>query len=114
LALRQAYNTSQGIANGKLARNNNAQGTQEGGARLTSASVSAWVKAIGFDPKKGTKTTELKSWEVDGDGVKWALTLNKERFDTFKSGSQGGITSDGGEDDTFAADAPLADAAFGK
>ena len=73
----------------------------------------AWVKAIGFDPKKGTKTTASKYWEVDANGVKWALTSNKERFDTFEFGSQGGITSDGGEDNTFAESMSAADAAFG-
>jgi hypothetical protein len=36
------------------------------------------------------------------------LTSNKERFDTFEFGSQGGITSDGGEDDTFAETLPAA------
>ena len=48
-------------------------------------------------------------------GVKKALTSNGEWFDTFEFGSKNGIaTQSGDEDDTFAADAPLADAAFGK
>jgi hypothetical protein len=48
-------------------------------------------------------------------GVKKALTSNGEWFDTFEFGSKNGIaTQFGDEDDTFAADAPLADAAFGK
>ncbi len=76
----------------------------------------AWVKACGFDPEKGTLTTESKSWAVDPKtGVKKALTSNGEWFDTFEFGSKNGIaTQSGDEDDTFAADAPLADAAFGK
>ena len=46
---------------------------------------------------------------------KKALTSNGEWFDTFEFGSKNGIaTQSGDEDDTFAADAPLADAAFGK
>ena len=74
------------------------------------------VKACDFDPKKGTLTTESKSWAVDPKtGVKKALTSNGEWFDTFEFGSKNGIaTQSGDEDDTFAADAPLADAAFGK
>ncbi len=40
-------------------------GSHYSGVRLTTASVSAWVKACGFDPKKGTLTTESKSWAVD-------------------------------------------------
>ena len=91
-------------------------GSHYSGVRLTTASVSAWVKACGFDPKKGTLTTESKSWAVDPKtGVKKALTSNGEWFDTFEFGSKNGIaTQSGDEDDTFAADAPLADAAFGK
>ena len=91
-------------------------GSHYSGVRLTTASVSAWVKACGFDPKKGTLTTESKSWAVDPKtGVKKALTSDGEWFDTFEFGSKNGIaTQSGDEDDTFAADAPLADAAFGK
>ncbi len=78
--------------------------------------VCAWVKARGFDPKKGTLPTESKAWAVDPKtGVKKALTSNGEWFDTSAFGSKNGIaTQSGDEDDTFAADAPLADAAFGK
>ncbi len=48
-------------------------------------------------------------------GVKKAFTSQGEWFDTFEFGSKNGIaTQSGDEDDTFAADAPLADAAFGK
>ncbi len=84
--------------------------------RLTTAGVSAWVKARGFDSKKGTLTTESKSGAVNPKtGVKKALTSNGEWFDTFEFGSKNGIaTQFGDEDDTFAADAPVADAAFGK
>ena len=91
-------------------------GSHYSGVRLTTASVSAWVKACGFDPKKGTLTTESKSWAVDPKtGVKKALTSNGEWFDTFESGSKNGIaTQSGDENDTFAADAVAADVAFGK
>jgi hypothetical protein len=65
---------------------------------------------------KGICIIESKSWAVDPKtGVKKALTSNGEWFDTFEFGSKNGIaTQSGDEDDTFAADAPLADAAFGK
>jgi hypothetical protein len=54
-------------------------GSHYSGVRLTTASVSAWVKACGFDPKKGTLTTESKSWAVDPKtGVKKAFTSNGE------------------------------------
>jgi hypothetical protein len=91
-------------------------GSHYSGVRLTTASVSAWVKACGFDPKQNRLTTESRSWAVDPKtGVKKALTSNGEWFDTFEFGSKNGIaTQSGDEDDTFAADAPLADAAFGK
>ena len=47
--------------------------------------------------------------------MKKALTSNGEWFDTFEFGSKNGIaTQSGDEDGTFAADAPLADAAFVK
>lgn len=73
-----------------------------------------WSMVMGY--KNGTLTTESKSWAVDPKtGVKKALTSNGEWFDTFEFGSKNGIaTQSGDEDDTFAADAPLADAAFGK
>ncbi len=74
------------------------------------------MKARGFDPKKGTLTTESKSWAVDPKtAVKKALTSNGEWFDTFEFDRKNGIaTQSGDEDDTFASDAPLAGAAFGK
>ena len=54
-------------------------GSHYSGVRLTTASVSAWVKACGFDPKKGTLTNGSKSWAVDPKtGVKKALTSNGE------------------------------------
>ncbi len=86
------------------------------GVRLTTASVSASVKACGFDPKKGALATESKSWAVDPKtDVKKARTSHGEWFDTFELGSKNGVaTQSGDEDDAFAADAPLADAAFGK
>jgi hypothetical protein len=40
------------------------------GTTLDRISVSMWVKATGFDPKKGTLTTESKYWEVDANGAK--------------------------------------------
>ncbi len=59
---------------------------------LTTASVSAWVKACGFDPKTG---------------VRKAHTSHGEWFDTFEFGSKNGIaTQSGDEDDTFVAVAP--------
>ena len=65
---------------------------------------------------EGMLTTESQPWAADPKtGVKKALTSNGEWFDTFEFGSKNGIaTQSGDEDDTFAADAPLADAAFGK
>jgi hypothetical protein len=103
-----------------------AMGTLEGGApltigshysgvRLTSKSVSAFVVAQGFDPKKGVLSTESKSWVVDPKtGLKKALTSNGEWFDTFEFGSKNGAAVAGGdEDDTFGADAVVSDKAFG-
>ncbi len=47
--------------------------------------------------------------------MKKALTGNGEWFDTFEFGSKNGIaTQFSDEDDIFGADAPMADAAFGK
>ena len=91
-------------------------GSHYSGARLTTQSVAEFVKSMGFDPKKGTLTTESKSWAVDPrTGVKKAFTSNGEWFDVFEFGSRDGMaTSTGDEDDTFAAEAVAADIAFGK
>jgi hypothetical protein len=83
---------------------------------LSLYAVSEKPTSLGSHYSRVRLTTELKSWAVDTKtGVKKALTSNGEWFDTFEFGNKNGIaTQSGDEDDTFAADAPLADAAFGK
>jgi hypothetical protein len=90
-------------------------GSHYSGIRLQTSSVSAFVTAQGFDPKKGADTTESKNWIVDrATGVKKALTSNEEWFSTFEFGSKSGAVVAGDEDATFGADAVAADVAFGK